>query len=52
LNKVLAAPDIQEKLLKLGMEANPGTSEDLGQLIAADVATWGPVVKASGFTAE
>jgi tripartite-type tricarboxylate transporter receptor subunit TctC len=52
LNKVLAAPDIQEKLLKLGMEANPGTPEDLGQLIAADVATWGPVVKASGFTAE
>lgn len=50
--KVLASPDIQERLLKLGMESNPSTPEELGQLVASDLASWGPVVKASGFTAD
>lgn len=50
--KVLASPDIQERLLKLGMESNPSTPEELGQLMAGDLASWAPVVKASGFTAD
>jgi tripartite-type tricarboxylate transporter receptor subunit TctC len=50
--KVLAAPDMQERLLKLGMEANPSSPVELGQLLASDLAQWAPVVKASGFTAD
>ncbi len=52
LNKVLASADIQQRLLKLGMEANPSTPDELSTLIRGDLATWGPVVKASGFTAD
>lgn len=52
VRKVLASPDLQERLLKLGMESNSSTPDELGQLIAADLAGWGPVVKASGFTAD
>jgi tripartite-type tricarboxylate transporter receptor subunit TctC len=50
--KVLAMPDVQERLLRLGMQSNPSTPEALAQLMADDLATWGPVVKASGFTAD
>lgn len=52
LSKVLAHKEIQERLLKLGMEANPSSPEELGQLISGDIARWGPIVKASGFTAD
>jgi tripartite-type tricarboxylate transporter receptor subunit TctC len=52
LNAVLVDADIKQKLLQLGMEATPGTPEEMGQIIAADLAQWEPVVKASGFTAD
>ena len=52
LNKVLAQKEIQERLLKLGMEANPSTPDELGQLVAGDMKRWAPVIKASGFTAD
>jgi tripartite-type tricarboxylate transporter receptor subunit TctC len=52
LNKVLAQKDLQERLLKLGMESNPSTPDELGALIGTDLAQWSPVVKASGFTVD
>jgi len=52
VRKVLASSDIQERLLKLGMESNPSTPEELGRIIAADLVGWGPVVKSSGFTVD
>ena len=52
LRKVLATPDIQERLTKLGMESHPSTSEELGALVASDLAVWGPIVKSSGFTVD
>ena len=52
LRKVLATPDIQERLLKLGMESNPSTPGELGALVASDLAVWSPVVKSSGFTVD
>jgi tripartite-type tricarboxylate transporter receptor subunit TctC len=52
LNAVLADADIKQKLLQLGMESATGTPEEMGKIIAADVAQWEPVVKASGFTAD
>jgi len=52
LNKALSAPDVKQRLLGLGMEAAPGKPEELARTIEADLAHWGPVVKASGFTAD
>lgn len=52
LGKALAKKDVQERLLKLSSDPNPSTPEELSALIADDIKRWGPVVKASGFTAE
>lgn len=52
VGKALALPELQDKLLKLGMESHPSTPDELERLITSDLASWGPVVKASGFTAD
>ncbi|MGB3068807.1 MAG: tripartite tricarboxylate transporter substrate-binding protein [Ottowia sp.] len=52
LNKVLDQKGVQEKLLKLGMEAHPSSPAELATLVGSDLATWGPVVKASGFSID
>jgi tripartite-type tricarboxylate transporter receptor subunit TctC len=50
--KVLALPDVKEKLAKLGLEANPGTPEALASLIQAESTKWAKVVKESGARIE
>ena len=52
LNQALTSPDVAERLTKLGMDPAPSTPEEFGRTLAADYAKWGPVVKATGFTAE
>ncbi|HEY2818648.1 MAG TPA: Bug family tripartite tricarboxylate transporter substrate binding protein [Casimicrobiaceae bacterium] len=52
LNAALTSPDVAERLTKLGMDPAPSTPEEFGRILAADYAKWGPVVKATGFTAE
>jgi tripartite-type tricarboxylate transporter receptor subunit TctC len=52
LAKALGSKDIQDKLQKLGMEADPGSPETLERLLADELARWAPVIKASGFMAE
>jgi tripartite-type tricarboxylate transporter receptor subunit TctC len=52
LNKALAGSDMKTRLLQLGMEAAPDRPEELGRMIASDLAYWAPIVKASGFTAD
>jgi hypothetical protein len=34
------------------MDPAPTTADEFGRIVAADYAKWGPVVKASGFTAD
>jgi tripartite-type tricarboxylate transporter receptor subunit TctC len=46
--KVLAMPDVKQKLATLGLEPNPGTPEALATLIAQETAKWAKVVKESG----
>ncbi|MFL6797770.1 MAG: tripartite tricarboxylate transporter substrate-binding protein [Xanthobacteraceae bacterium] len=46
------SPEMIESLAKLGNEPGFRGSADFGATIAADIARWGPVVKASGFVAE
>jgi tripartite-type tricarboxylate transporter receptor subunit TctC len=50
--KVMAMPDVREKLSKLGLEPNPGTPEALATLIQAETAKWAKVVKESGAKIE
>jgi tripartite-type tricarboxylate transporter receptor subunit TctC len=52
LNQALTSPDVAERLTKLGMDPAPTSPEEFGRILAGDYAKWGPVVKASGFTAE
>jgi tripartite-type tricarboxylate transporter receptor subunit TctC len=52
LNKALAAPDLRKKLEDQGLDVTPGTPAQFGQLIRADIAKWGRVVKESGAKAD
>ncbi len=50
--KVVRLPDVRDRLLNLGYEPTGTTPEELSTIMAADTARWGPIIKASGFTAE
>ena len=52
INKALQSPDVVERLTKLGMDPATGTPEEFARIVASDFAKWGPVVKATGFTAD
>jgi tripartite-type tricarboxylate transporter receptor subunit TctC len=46
--RVLALPDVKEKLAGLGLEPNPGTPEALTVLMQNETSKWAKVVKESG----
>lgn len=48
LNKALNSPDLRKKLEDQGLNVTPGTADEFGKLIKADIAKWAPVVKDSG----
>ena len=48
LAKILATPDMQERLLKMGAETRPGSSAEFGAFIRSEKARWAKVVKESG----
>ena len=50
--KVMALPDVKERLAKLGLDPNPGTPEALASLMQAETAKWAKVVKESGAKIE
>ena len=52
LNQALTSPEIAQRLAGLGLDPATSTPEEFARILAADYAKWGPVVKASGFTAE
>ena len=52
INKALAAPELRERFIKLGLEPTGGTPADLAARMAQDTARWGPIVQASGFKAD
>lgn len=52
LNKALASPDLRKKLEDQGLEVTPGTADQFGRLIRADITKWGRVVKESGAKAD
>ncbi|MDW3688216.1 tripartite tricarboxylate transporter substrate binding protein [Cupriavidus sp. CV2] len=52
LNRVLAAPDVRQRLQDLAATPEPGPPEPLRRLIAAETKRWHDVVKQSGAMAE
>jgi tripartite-type tricarboxylate transporter receptor subunit TctC len=51
LGKVLNAPDVRERLFALGAEPAPGTPEQHGEYVRAEVAKWQKVIGAMGIKA-
>jgi tripartite-type tricarboxylate transporter receptor subunit TctC len=49
---LLSSEEMRQSLAKLGTEAFAATPEEFGQIIRRELERWGPIVKASGFTAE
>jgi tripartite-type tricarboxylate transporter receptor subunit TctC len=52
LVQALRAPDVREQLDRQGMEAKPGTPEELTKYMERELATWGKVVKAAKIQAN
>ena len=48
LVKVLALPDVKERMFNLGMEVAGSAPEQLAALVDSDIAKWGKVIKESG----
>lgn len=48
----VSSPDVVEAFAKLGLEAMANTPSELAQMIKAENAQWGPIVKRVGFTPE
>ena len=52
LRKVLALPEVRDRLAALAFEARASTPEELDRMAKGDAGVWGPVIKASGFTVD
>jgi tripartite-type tricarboxylate transporter receptor subunit TctC len=48
LQQVLAMPQVKDKLLSIGFEPWPGTTQFMQETVASEYAKWGDVVRASG----
>lgn len=50
--KIMQMADVRARFLNLGYEPTGTTPEELTAIMAADTARWGPIIKASGFSAD
>jgi tripartite-type tricarboxylate transporter receptor subunit TctC len=48
----IKTPEVNERLLALGLEPEGSTPDELARRMSADTVKWAPVVKASGFRIE
>lgn len=52
VNKLLAQPEVRQRLLELGHEPAGGAAGELGDFARAERAKWGPVVAKAGLKAD
>ena len=52
LVRIIAMPDVREKLIAIGMEPSPSSPAQLDAEIRTEVARWGPVVRRAGIHRE
>ena len=52
IRDALKSQEMIDRLAQLGLEARPTTPAEMNGILRAQFDTWGPVVKASGFTAD
>jgi len=50
--KVLREPEVRKRLEGLGLEVAASTPEEFGAFIRAEMAKWGPVIKAANIIAQ
>ena len=48
----LRAPETQDTFLKQGVAAAPGSPEELGDWVRAELARWTPIIQAAGIKAD
>ncbi len=52
IGDILRAPETQETFLKQGVVAAPGSPEELGDWVKAELARWTPIIQATGIKAD
>ena len=52
VNRAIQLPDIKERFASAGLDASPGTPEDLGRQLRSEVDRWAMVVKQAGVKVE
>ena len=52
LLRVVALPEVRERLVSIGMVPETSTPQQLANNIRAEVARWGPIIKAAGISQE
>ncbi len=51
-NRILATPDVKDRMAATGIDAAGGTPDAFAKFIRDELAKWGPVVKAAGAKAD
>lgn len=52
LSATIRSAETRQKFIELGLDATDTTPEELAAIMAADIARWAPIIKASGFRAD
>ncbi len=52
LVRIIATPDVRDRLIAIGMEPSPSSAAQLEAEIRVEVARWGPVVQRAGIHRE
>jgi len=52
ITRVLNLPETRQRMMDLGLEAEPGTAREFGEFMKSEIAKWAKVIKAIGLRAE
>jgi tripartite-type tricarboxylate transporter receptor subunit TctC len=50
--RALEAPDLRKRLAALGVDPWPGTPEQLGELLRADIDVYGAIARSAGLARQ